>query len=225
MATRQALRTACSFRQHCWVLYSCQHYRAPISSSRTARNFRQHDGSFFLCERPTELPSNGGYKHLYASYPHQQEPADMSKDRPPGVLASKFTSEKLSTNDAGASATIQFGSVDPAVRPAGLTLRTPTSSHTSSTESRAATPSTQRQGSNPERNPVRTTVAWRPAPLLCKRLNVPVPSPSAGLDWARKAMAHGSQGASATSENPVLAPLNKFVPDSSVVRQIKVGSV
>lgn len=73
--------------------------------------------------------------------------------------------------------------------------------------------------------PVRSTLPWRPAPLLCKRLNVPVPSALAELDWARKDGLFGGNHASPSAEQEPFQSVRKFVPDSSTVRPIKVGIV
>lgn len=107
--------------------------------------------------------------------------------------------------------------VDPASRPAGLTLRTPAATDASKELSSLAALEGMRGGAVVEKHPVRRTIDWTPAPLLCKRLNVPVPKTSSAGNWAMN-----GGGAAAAAEHGVPASLRKFVPDSSAASLPKV---
>lgn len=131
-------------------------------------------------------------------------------------LASKFTSENPPGAKAGDALVQVVGGVDPASRPAGLTLRTSATTDTSKKSS--SVPALEsNSGAAVGKNPVRRTVDWTPAPLLCKRLNVPVPKASSAADWAMK-----GGGAAAPAEHEVLASLRKFVSESSASSLPKV---
>lgn len=75
------------------------------------------------------------------------------------------------------------------------------------------------------RHPVRLTLPWKPAPLLCKRLNIPVPTASAELNWARKDRLFDGNNASPPPEQDHFQSMRKFVPDSSAARPRKVRIV
>lgn len=66
-------------------------------------------------------------------------------------------------------------------------------------------------------HPVRSTLPWRPAPLLCKRLNVPVPSTPGEFDPARKDGLIGAKMAF-TQGQAARESMSKFVPESSGAR-------
>ncbi len=125
-------------------------------------------------------------------------------------LASKFTTGSpagAKADDAGAQ--VARG-VDPASRPAGLTLRLPASSD-SKISSTAPTSKYKNTGAEVVQNPVRRTIDWVPSPLLCKRLNVPVPKASSALNWGGLKAGHA---AAATGED-LVGSLKKFVRGSS----------
>lgn len=131
-------------------------------------------------------------------------------------LTSKFTSEKPPGAKAGDALVQVGGGVDPASRPAGLTLRTPATTDASAKSPPVPTLAETRAGAEAGKEPVRRTVDWAPAPLLCKRLNVPVPKTSSAF-WAMK-----GGGAAEPAEHGVPASLSKFVPESSASSQPKV---
>lgn len=154
--------------------------------------------------------------------PSPQEGAVVRKDETPTVLTTKFTPERLPSNEVACGLASPVGGVDPAVRPSGLTVSTPAVAHAGLATHSAKT-TTGIQGQDAGRNPVRSISAWRPAPLLCKRLNVPVPPVSAAAVHLPNSGLNTSQGASAIAEGDVLRPLRQFVVDSSAVDQVKVS--
>lgn len=131
-------------------------------------------------------------------------------------LASKFTSEKPVVAKANDALVQVVGGVDPASRPAGLTLRTPATTDPSTRSSSVPALGESSSGAEVDRKPVRRTIDWTPTPLLCKRLNVPVPKASSTADWTIMG------GDAATPVQDVPAPLRKFVPESSASSLPKV---
>lgn len=142
-----------------------------------------------------------------------QESADQRQEGPQFSLANKFTSENTSSVQAQTEPLVPVGGVDPASRPAGLSFPTPIASGNSATSPSPAASAASMGGLDLGEKPVRSTFAWRPAPLLCKRLNVPVPKD----DMAPMGGPH-TGGASSASDQGLLGPLGKFVPDSSAVQ-------
>lgn len=134
-------------------------------------------------------------------------------------LASKFTSETPSGAKAGDAPVQVVGGVDPTSRPAGLTLRTPATTDASTKSPSVPALAETRGGAEVGKDPVRRTIDWAPAPLLCKRLNVPVPKSASAVDWAMK-----GGGAASPAKHGVPASLTKFVPESSASGQPKVRS-
>ena len=116
------------------------------------------------------------------------------------------------------------GGVDPASRPAGLTLRTPTALGASSSTSSPKASEHENRGTEKVRDPERSTFAWTPAPLLCRRLNVPVPKVSSLIDWAAKSGPPAGRGAAVATapQQDLLGSLGKFVPEVSAPRHPKV---
>lgn len=97
----------------------------------------------------------------------------------PNLLASKFTSETGHREDSSPD-------LRPAARPAGLSLGKPEPVHGKIASTYAVAPPGVHKTSEPSNKPSRSTLPWRPAPLLCKRLNVPVPGGSLSADQTRK---------------------------------------
>jgi len=126
-------------------------------------------------------------------------------------LASKFTSERPVGAKADDAGVLQVAGVDPASRPAGLTLRSPAMSD-SKISATASASEDKSSGAGVVQNPVRRTVDWVPSPLLCKRLNVPVPKASSAINWGGLQAGHGA--AAATGED-LVGSLKKFVRGSS----------
>ncbi|CAM9965589.1 unnamed protein product [Scytosiphon promiscuus] len=138
-----------------------------------------------------------------------QQPGSLSFS-----LATKFTPETPAGSKVDAAPVQKGNGVDPASRPAGLTLRTPTTNG-SSKNPRAAPGRGEESAEAKVRNPVRRTIDWIPAPLLCKRLNVPVPKASSTMDWATKGRLQAGLVATTAPKQDVVESLRKFVPDSS----------
>lgn len=136
-------------------------------------------------------------------------------------LAIKFTSETASLQP-DEHPVLPVGDGDSTRRAAGLSLRAPATLGASTTPSSASTPEGKKGGADAERKPVRSTLAWQPAPLLCKRLNVPVPRDLCGLDWTASRGPQGGRGAASGAEQDLLGPLGNFVVDSSASSQPKV---
>lgn len=126
-------------------------------------------------------------------------------------LASKFTPGRPGGGKADDARFQVAGGVDPASRPAGLTLRSPATNglNTSSTTTASKDIDT---GAEVVRNPVRRTIDWVPSPLLCKRLNVPVPKSSSAINWGGLQAGHG---AAAAPGEDLVGSLKKFVRGSS----------
>ncbi|CAM9183852.1 unnamed protein product, partial [Discosporangium mesarthrocarpum] len=101
------------------------------------------------------------------------------------VLASRFTSS--STRASGVEERKESTGVGDAipVRPAGLSVSISSgiSKRTNDTMATVTAPAESRGGVNADRKPVRVSVQWLPVPLLCKRLNIPVPAASREVDW------------------------------------------
>lgn len=127
------------------------------------------------------------------------------------TLANRFISETTSTSKAGDNPPT---AVDGLAGAAGLKLRT--SAPTGATDSPlSATISKARNiASEAKRNPVRSTFDWRPTPLLCKRLNVPVPNDSSTAGLASKGKFRSGDGTSG-GELIYSEPLQRFTSDSS----------
>lgn len=136
-------------------------------------------------------------------------------------MASKFTSEKPQGVQAEDDPVAPVGGVNPASRPAGLTLRTPTALGASSRSSPKA-PEPEIRGTGKIRDPERSTLAWTPAPLLCRRLNVPVPKISSLIDWATKSGPHAGRGAVAAPQQDLLGSRGNFVSEVSAPIHPKV---
>ncbi len=121
------------------------------------------------------------------------------------AMASRFM--PASSGDSGGGRGSSFGetsasSGDPGALLPGLTIVKPKSKSLSSrgpssSEGPATTsPSPSIPPGRPSvptvekptvaRQPVRSTSLWRPCPLLCKRLNVPVPEISKAVEWGRQ---------------------------------------
>lgn len=174
--------------------------------------------SLKLSTIPLELTANAQTCDLMQENVSQQ-PQDL-----PFSLANKFTSSEKEADAEVDNAPLQpVGGVDPASRPAGLSIRTsatPDSSHKSS-----AAPASAENVSRAEveKNPVRRSIDWIPSALLCKRLNVPVPKAAcAAGGWAIKGGVEASGGTASIPEQDVLGSLRQFVPESSVSGQPKV---
>lgn len=103
----------------------------------------------------------------------------------PNLLASKFTPETCHMADSSTG-------LPPAARPAGLSLGKPRSVHGKIASSYAVASPDVRQTSELPFKPSRSTSSWRPAPLLCKRLNVPVPGGSLSADQTPEVPKDGS---------------------------------
>lgn len=152
-------------------------------------------------------------------FQHSQEGAGQRSEGLQFSLANKFTSESLSVR-AEEDARPPAGGVDPSSRPAGLTLRTPATPGTSTSSSSA--PAGKSRGTDTGQTPVRSTLDWTPAPLLCKRLNVPVPRASSAKDWAAKDGSQIGRGSTAAAVEQGILGLSRFVPDSSASNRPKV---
>lgn len=146
-----------------------------------------------------------------------QEGSNQPSDGLRFSLASKFTSETPPGATSGDAVVQVMGLVNPASHPAGLTLRTPASTDASKQSSSVPASEVTRGGAEVKKIPVRRTIDWTPAPLLCKRLNVPVPKASSTADWATK-----GGGAAASAERGIPSSLRKFVPESSASSLPKV---
>lgn len=132
------------------------------------------------------------------------------------ILASKFTSGRSRWSDpAAGSGTV----VDVSIRPAGLSLasgRREEQLHTEVTVLPTQEASQAKQAEDAPKDPTRSTLVWMPAPLLCKRLNVPVPvavphgspGPGAGKRRGWEAGGQGWEGGSGASD--------RVEPDSAV---------
>lgn len=149
---------------------------------------------------------------FYVFSPRAQESTDQQQEDLQFSLANKFTPENTSNVQAQTDPLFPVSGVKPASRPAGLSFRTPAVSGVSATSSSPAASAEKMDGVDRGQQPVRSTFAWMPAPLLCKRLNVPVPKD----DRTRVGGPH-TGGTSSASEG-LLGPLGKFVPDSSAVQ-------
>lgn len=140
-------------------------------------------------------------------------------------LANKFTSSKKQADAKADDAPVHpVGGVDPASRPAGLTIRTPATSDSSNKASTASTSTENNIRAGVGQNPVRRTIDWIPSALLCKRLNVPVSkAASAAMGRAIKGGLQADRGTTASAtEQDVLGSLRQFVPESSASGQPKV---
>ncbi|CAM9131081.1 unnamed protein product [Ectocarpus sp. 13 AM-2016] len=149
--------------------------------------------------------------------PMSQGSSSQQSEGLPFTLATKFTSETPAASNSDEPQDQVAGIVDPTSRPAGLTLRRPASTDTLNKASTATVSVDKSCKTEVELNPVRRTVDWIPAPLLCKRFNVPVPkTSSSSLEWTTKG------GRPAGAEEEALGPLTKFVPDSSAINQPQI---
>lgn len=135
-------------------------------------------------------------------------------------LATKFTPGIPPNVQAEERPPLLVGGVDPASRPAGLTLRSSVTFATSNS-SPVPVPVESKGGANASRNPVRSTLLWRPAPLLCKRLNVPV-STTSSVKWVAKADPRTGHRKAGIAQQKLFGPSGKFVADSSAADQPKV---
>lgn len=129
------------------------------------------------------------------------------------TLASKFTSEKPTGAKADDAAVQVAGGVDPASRPAGLTIRSPAANGLEKS-STTSTSKDKHTGAEVVQNPIRRTIDWIPSPLLCKRLNVPVPKASSAVNWAVEGGLRAGHGAAAATGEDLIGSLKKFVPSS-----------
>lgn len=134
-------------------------------------------------------------------------------------LASKFTSGAPRTALGDEGSVLAVGGVDPSSRPAGLSVRTPTAAGNGGGSSSALVTEGKMRSAALARNPSRSTRAWRPAPLLCKRLNVPVPKSALGTGWAAEG---GATSAGGAPEQDLVGPRGKFVSTSSATNLPKV---
>lgn len=130
-------------------------------------------------------------------------------------LANKFTSETSADVQADDAPVQKRAGVDPASRPAGLTLRTPMNNDSAKKPAVVPTQGQEDGRAKEIRSPVRRAIDWIPAPLLCKRLNVPVPKASSTMDSAVKGRLQAGLAAAAAPREDVLGSMQKFVPDSS----------
>lgn len=153
-----------------------------------------------------------------------QENADHSKEGVQFSLAIKFTSEKPRNVQTEEDPVATVSGDDPSSRPAGLSLRTPVPLGSYSSRSSPKAPEHESRETEKVRDPERSTLAWTPAPLLCRRLNVPVPKVSALIDWATKSGPRAGRGAAAATapQQDVPGSLGKFVPEVAAPKQPKV---
>ncbi|CAM9353055.1 unnamed protein product [Hapterophycus canaliculatus] len=133
----------------------------------------------------------------------------------PFSLANKFTSETSAGATADDVPVRRCAGVVPASRPAGLTLRTPTTDDFWKKSAVAPGEGEENGILKQVQHPVRRTIDWIPASLLCKRLNVPVPKASSTVDWAAKGRPQSGLVAATAQKEGMLGSLRKFVPDSS----------
>lgn len=171
-----------------------------------------------LCTSSCIFPCVFAPKRHFAT---QEDPTRHSGGVP-FSLANKFTSETSPGAGADDVPDQKLGGVDPASRPAGLTLRTPTINDFSAKSAAAGGQGEENDRAEEIRNPIRRTIDWIPAPLLCKRLNVPVPKASSTVDWAAKGSLQAGALAAAAPKQDALGSLRKFVQDSSISSRSQV---